>query len=232
MPIVLYAVLGTSRTLAVGPVAVVSLMTAATLGSVASSGSADYASAALTLAALSGGILILMGVLKLGFLINFISHPVIAGFITASGITIAASQLKHVFGVDATGSNLIELVGSLAKHLDDTHWITLALGLSAAFFLLWVRQGLMPLLNRLGVNATVSSVIVKTGPIAAVVGTTVVVWLFGLVEDGVSVVGAVPQSLPPLTRPNFSLELTKTLLIPAFLISIIGFVESLSLIHI
>lgn len=228
VPIVLYAVFGTSRTLAVGPVAVVSLMTAATLGTVTQSGNADYASAALTLAALSGLILIAMGIFKLGFLANFLSHPVIAGFITASGIIIATSQLKHVLGVEASGHNLLDLIGSLIQTIGNTHWITLALGISTTLFLFWVRKGLKPALLRLGASAGVSDVLTKTGPVAAVVGTTWAVWFFDLAEQGVSVVGAVPQSLPPLTVPNFSWELTEVLLGPALLISIIGFVESIS----
>ncbi|ASJ73117.1 SulP family inorganic anion transporter [Granulosicoccus antarcticus] len=228
MPILLYSVFGTSRTLAVGPVAVVSLMTAATLGKVASTGSADYASAALTLAGLSGLILIVMGVFKLGFLANFLSHPVIAGFITASGIIIATSQLKYVLGVDAGGHNLLELMSSLVGHVLDTHWITLLLGVSATLFLFWVRKGLKPLLKRLGAGEALAAALTKTGPIMAVVGTTLAVWYFDLANQGVNVVGAVPQSLPPLTLPSFSLELTKSLLVPALLISIIGFVESIS----
>ena len=95
-PIILYAIFGTSRALAVGPVAVVSLMTAAAIGQIAETGTMGYAIAALTLAFLSGAILLIMGVFRLGFLANFLSHPVIAGFITASGILIAASQLKHI----------------------------------------------------------------------------------------------------------------------------------------
>lgn len=228
VPIILYAVFGTSRTLAVGPVAVVSLMTAATLGNIASSGSADYASAALTLAALSGGILIIMGIFKLGFLTNFLSHPVIAGFITASGIIIAASQLKHILGIDASGHNLVELLESLARHIVDTHWITLLIGVSATLFLFWVRKGLKPLLRKLGASSGVADVLTKTGPVLAVVGTTLAVWYFDMANHGVSVVGSVPQSLPPFTVPGFSLELTKALFIPALLISIIGFVESVS----
>lgn len=228
VPIMLYAVLGTSRALAVGPVAVVSLMTAATLGNVANSGSADYASAALTLAGLSGLILITMGVFKLGFLANFLSHPVIAGFITASGVIIATSQLKHILGVDASGHNLIELVRSIASELLDTHWVTLVLGVSATLFLFWVRKGLKPLLQKLGARESIADVITKTGPVVAVVGTTWAVWFFDLASHGVDVVGSVPQSLPPFTLPSFSVELTKSLFIPALLISIIGFVESIS----
>ncbi|WP_243445092.1 SulP family inorganic anion transporter, partial [Phaeobacter italicus] len=113
VPILLYAVFGTSRALAVGPVAVVSLMTAASLSDIADQGTMGYAVAALSLAALSGVMLLAMGLMRLGFLANFLSHPVIAGFITASGLLIAASQLKHVFGIPAAGHNLPEIAGSL-----------------------------------------------------------------------------------------------------------------------
>ena len=110
LPIVLYAIFGTSRVLAVGPVAVVSLMTAAAVGQVAEQGTIGYGVAALTLAVMSGVILLAMGLLKLGFLANFLSHPVIAGFITAAGILIAASQLKHILGVSGSGHTLPEML--------------------------------------------------------------------------------------------------------------------------
>ena len=227
-PIILYAIFGTSRALAVGPVAVVSLMTAAAIGDVAAAGTAGYVAAAITLAALSGGILLLMGVFRLGFLANFLSHPVIAGFITASGVLIAASQLKHILGIDAGGHTLIELVESLWRHLPETNMITLGLGAAATGFLFWVRRGLKPLLLVIGLSKRAADIGTKAGPVAAVVATTVTVWLFDLDAQGVNIVGEVPQSLPPLTMPDLSLDLVQALFIPALLISIIGFVESIS----
>ena len=227
-PIILYAIFGTSRALAVGPVAVVSLMTAAAIGDVAAAGTAGYIAAAITLAALSGGILLLMGVFRLGFLANFLSHPVIAGFITASGVLIAASQLKHILGIDAGGHTLIELVESLWRHLPETNMITLGLGAAATGFLFWVRRGLKPLLLVIGLSKRAADIGTKAGPVAAVVATTVTVWLFDLDARGVNIVGEVPQSLPPLTMPDLSLDLVQALFIPALLISIIGFVESIS----
>ncbi|OKL43334.1 sodium-independent anion transporter [Pseudovibrio exalbescens] len=228
LPIVLYAIFGTSRALAVGPVAVVSLMTAAAIGQVAEAGSMGYAMAALTLAMLSGAMLLMMGVFKLGFLANFLSHPVIAGFITASGVLIAASQLKHILGVDAHGHTLWEIVVSLVRHLPETNPVTLVIGVAATLFLFWVRKGLKPLLKRLGLGPRPADVITKAGPVAAVVATTVVVWALGLDQQQVAIVGEVPQSLPPLTLPSFSLDLMTTLAVPALLVSIIGFVESVS----
>tara|TARA_R110002012_G_scaffold40529_6_gene111580 strand:- start:774 stop:2495 length:1722 start_codon:yes stop_codon:yes gene_type:complete len=228
VPILLYAVFGTSRALAVGPVAVVSLMTAAALGNIADQGTMGYAVAALTLAFLSGAILLAMGVFKLGFLANFLSHPVISGFITASGVIIAASQIKHILGISASGENLLDLLHSIFTHLGDTNWITVIIGVSATAFLFWVRKGMKPLLKSKGFSAGAADVATKAGPVAAVVVTTLFVWLFGLSDHGVRVVGAVPQSLPPLTLPDFSFGLMGALLLPAILISVIGFVESIS----
>ncbi len=228
VPILLYAVFGTSRTLAVGPVAVVSLMTAAALSNIVEQGTMGYAVAALSLAGLSGVMLLAMGLLRLGFVANFLSHPVIAGFITASGIIIAASQLKHILGINAEGHNLLDLVVSLVRHLPETNFITLVIGVAATAFLFWVRKGLKPLLVGMGVGPTVTGIAVKAGPVAVVVVTTLVVWLFGLADWGVKIVGDVPQSLPPLTFPSLDLGLLGQLVLPAFLISLIGFVESIS----
>lgn len=228
VPIMLYAVFGTSRVLAVGPVAVVSLMTAVAIGNVADAGTAGYATAALTLAGLSGAMLLAMGLLRLGFLANFLSHPVISGFITASGLLIATSQLKHLFGVEAEGHTLLEVFPSIVAHLGQVNWITLTLGGGATLFLFWVRGGLGPLLRRLGIGPKLVKVLTKTGPVLAIVATTLAVWGWGLIEAGVTVVGAVPQSLPPFTWPDTSLDLIRALILPALLISIIGFVESIS----
>lgn len=227
-PILFYAIFGTSRALAVGPVAVVSLMTAAALGKILDQGTAGYAVAALSLAFLSGSILLAMGVFRLGFVANFLSHPVIAGFITASGVLIATSQLKHILGIKGEGENLIDMVHGLITHISEVNFITLTIGVLATAFLFWVRKGLKPFLRKLGVVGTLADVLTKAGPVAGVVVTTLAVWLFGLADKGVAIVGAVPQSLPPLTMPSFSPELLKQLLLPAFLISIIGFVESIS----
>ncbi|WP_434781269.1 SulP family inorganic anion transporter [Aminobacter carboxidus] len=227
-PIMLYAIFGTSRALAVGPVAVVSLMTAAAIGNVAEQGTMGYAVAALTLAGLSGAILLAMGLLRLGFLANFLSHPVIAGFITASGILIATSQIKHILGVRAGGDTLPEMVVSLAENLIATNWITLLIGIGATGFLFWVRKGLKPMLRHLGLGPRLADMVTKAGPVLAVVVTTVAVWGLGLDAKGVQIVGVVPQGLPPLTLPSFSTNLIGLLLLPALLISVIGFVESVS----
>ncbi len=228
LPLIAYAIFGTSRALAVGPVAVVSLMTAAAVGNLALQGTAEYAAAAIVLAFMSGLFLVVMGIFRLGFLANFLSHPVIAGFITASGVLIAASQLKHIFGIQAEGHNLIELVGSLIEHLPETNLITLAIGAGAVAFLFWVRKGLKPLLMKAGLKPRLAEILAKAGPVAAVAVTTLVAFAFGLGDRGVALVGEVPQGLPPLTVPSFDMDIWMSLAGSAVLISIIGFVESVS----
>jgi sulfate permease, SulP family len=169
-----------------------------------------------------------MGVFRLGFIANFLSHPVIAGFITASGILIAASQVSHLLGIRGGGHTLVEIAESLWTHLPETNPITLVIGVAATGFLFWVRKGLKPLLLRAGLGARLSDIVAKAGPVAAVAATTLAVWGLGLAERGVSVVGAVPQGLPPLTVPSFDADIWMALAGSAALISIIGFVESVS----
>jgi SulP family sulfate permease len=228
LPLVAYAIFGTSRTLAVGPVAVVSLMTAAAVGNLALQGTAEYAAAAIVLAFLSGLMLVLMGVFRLGFIANFLSHPVIAGFITASGILIAASQLRHILGIPGGGHTLVEIAHGLWANLPATNPITLVIGAGAAAFLFWVRKGLKPLLVRIGLGPRLADIVAKAGPVAAVAVTTLAVWGFGLDKRGVAIVGSVPQGLPPFTVPSFDLDIWTALAGSAALISIIGFVESVS----
>ncbi|MDO6797534.1 SulP family inorganic anion transporter [Shimia thalassica] len=228
LPLVAYAIFGTSRALAVGPVAVISLMTAAAVGNLALQGTAEYAAAAITLAFMSGVILTVMGLFRLGFLANFLSHPVIAGFITASGVLIATSQLKHILGVDAHGHNLYELVRSLDAHIQETNMITLLIGVTSVAFLFWVRKGLKPLLLATGLPPRLADILAKAGPVVAVAATTIAVWLFDLEAKGVRIVGEVPMGLPPLSLPSFSGEIWSSLFVSALLISVIGFVESVS----
>jgi len=228
LPLVAYAIFGTSRTLAVGPVAVVSLMTAAAVGNLALVGTAEYLTAAIALAFLSGVILILMGLFRLGILANFLSHPVISGFITASGLIIAASQLKHILGVDAGGHNLLDILMALAGQLAHINLPTLVIGVSATAFLFWVRKQLKPLLVKVGLGPRLADIIAKAGPVLAVVATTLAVWGLDLQAQGVKVVGQVPSGLPGLTLPSFDLELWQQLFVSALLISIVGFVESVS----
>lgn len=228
LPIIAYALFGTSRALAVGPVAVISLMTLTAASAIAPPGSPQFIAAALILALLSGVILLAMGILKLGFLANLLSHPVVSGFITASGIIIATSQLKSILGISASGEAMPELVRTLAENAVKTNVPTLVIGVLATGFLFWVRKGLKPVLIKLGLKPRIADLTAKAGPIAAVAVSTLAVVLLDLEAQGVKVVGQIPQSLPPFTVPLFDIELWQRLAVPALLLSIIGFVESVS----
>ncbi|HSF90916.1 MAG TPA: SulP family inorganic anion transporter, partial [Paracoccaceae bacterium] len=227
-PLVIYAVFGTSRALAVGPVAVASLMTAAAVGELAAQGTPEYYGAAIALALLSGLMLGAMGLLRLGFLANFLSHPVISGFITASGIIIATSQLKHILGVNASGHNLYELVVSLVENASEVNLPTLVIGVFTTAFLFWVRKNFKPLLLKQGLRPKLADFFAKTGPVAAVAATTLAVFAMGLDKQGVKIVGQIPMGLPTPTLPPFNLSLWIEIATPALLISIVGYVETIS----
>lgn len=227
-PLVLYAVFGTSRVLAVGPVAVVSLMTATAIGEHAVAGTPEYWAVAITLAFLSGAMLLAMGLLRLGFLAHFLSHPVISGFITASALLIAVGQLKVILGVQVAGHDFVQLAAGLVQQAGQIHVVTATLGLGTTAFLFWARRGLKPLLLRLGLKPRPADLLAKAGPVAGIALTAWLTWQFQLQAHGLKIVGTVPQGLPPLTLPAWDPALWKTLAVPALLISVVGFVESVS----
>lgn len=227
-PLFAYAVLGTSSTLSVGPVAITSLMTATALAEIAQQGSVDYLSAAITLAALSGLMLLCFGLLRLGFLANFLSHTVVSAFITASAIIIALSQVSHLSGTKSEGDNIFELLGSLGAGLQNANGYTLAIGIACLLFLYMARTQGVGALERIGLSRTSAQLAAKTAPVVGVLLTIAITYRFGLQDLGVAVVGSIPRGLPQLTMPNFSMELVDKLWIPAALISIIGYVESIS----
>lgn len=228
LPLITYAVFGTSRTLSVGPVAITSLMTAAALSGVVEQGSADYLTAAIVLALLSGLFLITMGAFKAGFLANFLSHPVVSGFITASAVIIALSQLRHLLGVNTQGDNLASLSASLFLALPDINVITLGLGLCSLIFLFWVKEGGVRFLASFGLSPKSAQLISKAAPVLVVIVTITVTSLFALDTFGVAIVGTIPKGLPLFQIPVMPIELVKSLIGPAILISVIGYVESVS----
>jgi len=227
-PLLLYAIFGTSRALAVGPVAVASLMTAAAVSQFAAQGTPEYLGAATVLAMVSGLLLIGMGLLRLGFLANFLSHPVISGFITASGLQIAAGQLAPMLGISAHGENMIELLGSLVSNVGQINPYTAVIGFASLGFLFWTRSSLKRLLLTIGLGERAADILAKVGPVAAIVITTTAVWGLGLSEQGVKIVGTVPQGLPSIALPPFEMGMWISIIVPALLISVVGYVESIS----
>ncbi|HCA03928.1 SulP family inorganic anion transporter [Vreelandella alkaliphila] len=229
LPQLLYTFLGTSRTLAVGPVAIIALMTGAALSSVATPGSPDYLQAALVLSLLSGGILVAMGALKMGFFSNFLSHPVISGFLTASGILIAVSQLGSLLGISSSGFTLAERVITLLPNLPTFNPYTLVIGAGTLFFLVMMRRFGKQSLSAIGLPRALAELITKAGPVFAVIITTLAAWHWQLADQGVAIVGAIPSGLPALSFPWGDTSLWRALFIPALLISLVGFVESVSM---
>lgn len=228
VPLLAYAVLGSSRVLAVGPVAIVALMTATAVGQIAPRGTPEYLEAAILLAFLSGAMFVLMGMMRLGFLAAFLSHPVLTGFISAAGLLIAAGQLRHLLGVPAGGSTLLPILHSLVQDLPRLHGPTLLVGLVSVFFLYWSRKGLQPVLESLGFPVRVAALLGRAAPLLAVAGTTAASWAFGLGARGVATVGAIPPGLPSFTLPGLDLALWQRLALPALLITLIGYVETIS----
>jgi SulP family sulfate permease len=153
---------------------------------------------------------------------------VISGFITASGILIATGQARAILGIEAGGETLPAMLTSLAAHIGATNLPTLAIGLSAVTFLFWVRRELKPALVAMGLGLHAADLLAKTGPVVAIAVSALAVWGFDLQAAGVAIVGDIPLGLPRPSLPIFDAELWLALAGPAALISLIGFVESVS----
>ncbi|HAE47060.1 MAG TPA: sodium-independent anion transporter, partial [Tistrella mobilis] len=203
LPLIAYAAFGSSRTLAVGPVAVISLMTAAATAEAAAATGIAPAAAALLLAGLSGLMLLAMAALRLGFVANFLSHPVVGGFITASGLLIALGQTGHLLGVSARGDTLPAILTALYDGLTSRgiNLPTLVVGGLSLIFLFWCRKRLKPLLVKAGFGPRAADAVAKAAPAVAVLASILAVGQLDLAAAGVKVVGALPAGLPPLTLP-------------------------------
>lgn len=224
----LYFLFGTSNTLSVAPVAVVSLMTAAALAKLDLTTTSEYVAAAFTLTFLSGVLLLGLGLLRLGFMANFISHPVISAFVTASAIIIALSQVRHLLGIEASGQTVVELVPALLMNSTQLNWVSLALGLASVAGILWCRTGLKKLLEQRGVSDSLAMTLSRSGPLLVTLIAALLAYLLDLGRYGVELLGAIPAGLPDLYMPGLTVEQLRSLASSALLISIIGFVESVS----
>lgn len=172
-----------------------------------------------------------MGAARLGFLANFLSHPVVSGFVSASGLLIAASQLKHLLGISLQGDTLTQLLPRLASQLGQVHLATALMGLGAVVALLAARKWIKPALHRLGASPMTADLVAKAAPVTVLLLSIALAAGLQLAEQGVRVVGLVPQGMPPLKLPMLSdqsLTVIRELLVPALLISLVGFVESVS----
>ena len=228
LPLILYALFGTSRTLSVGPAALTSLITASAAGTLAQGDPQLFIQAAIGMGLLSGLFLVAMAILRLGWLTNLLSHPVITGFISGCAILIAASQLKHLLRIDASGEELLTLAQTLGQQLPQTHWLTLGISLIAIVCLLIPKYLTAPL-KATRLPGWLVAFISKCGPILAVLVTTLLTVSLSLDSHGLAVVGAIPEGLPHFTLPGLGREHWQNLITPAALLALIGFVESISL---
>lgn len=228
VPLMIYAALGSSRVLAVGPVAIVSLLVANSIADIGDGQNALFVAGAL--ASLSGLILMALGFARLGFLVNFVSHPVIAGFSSAAALVIAISQIKTVLGFDIPRSeSVIDTVSYAVTHLGETNPASLALAsLAVVLLVLWprlfARSGQAPETASLSLG-----VLGKAGPLVVVTIGISAVAIFRLdLTKGVGIVGAIPQGLPGLTMPRPDWQLWSDLLSTAFVIALVGYMESIA----
>jgi sulfate permease, SulP family len=227
LPAILYPLIGTSRVLAVGPVAVDSLMVAAAIANSSPQNTSAYLALAVTLAFLVGAIEIIMGLLRLGFLVNFLSRSVTSGFISGAAVIIGFSQVKHLLGlkIPATES-FSELVTLIVRNLSQTNWLTLALGIASVGILAYFNRPLVKQLKQRGWSDRQILPISKSAPLVVVIIGTLLVW--GLHLDkvaGIKVVGNIPAGLSSLTLPLLDWQTLNSLLPAAVAISLVGYME-------
>lgn len=215
VPLVVYALIGSSRQLAVGPVAIVSLVSATALAQVAEEGTAGYLTAAAVLAVLVGGVHLVVGLIRAGFLVRLLSHPVLVGFTAAAAVIIGTSQVRHVLGTTPDrAEGWLGTVGAIVASLGGVHLPTVLLGIGALGLMLLVRK------LRPGAPVALVAVVVTAGASA----------IFGLADRGVDVVGDIPAGLPPVTIPDPSTiaELVGMLLPSALTITLVGVLEAIA----
>jgi len=229
LPLVAYALLGSSMTLAVGPVAIISLMTASALTPLAVAGSDEYVVLAMMLALMSGVMLFIAGLMRLGFLAYFLSHSVISGFISGTAILITLGQLKYLLGMPLPSGSALGMVAALPTALQRINPSAATMGISAIVFLIFARTGLPPILNMLGVAPRVGAMLSRLAPMLAIIVATTYCAMNQIDQTAqVSIVGAVPSGLPALALPSIHINALQALALPALLISLVGFVESVS----
>jgi SulP family sulfate permease len=220
VPLVVYAIFGTSRQLSVGPGAMIALLVSSGVAKLAETGSENFIALAILLALMVGVIQLLLGVLRLGFLVNFLSHPVVSGFTSAAALIIGMSQLKHLLGIEMQRSEYIYvIVRSAAENLSGTHVPTLLLGLAGMATILLIKRYAK----------------VIPGALVAVILGIVAVVVLGLAATGMKIVGDVPSGLPmpslpmDLSDPAPLLVQVRSLLPIAFTIALVGFMQSIAI---
>lgn len=211
VPLLIYAVFGTSRQLAVGPVAMVSLLVLAGVGEIAEVGSTRFIQLAILTAFGVGLVQFLMGLFRMGFLVNFLSHPVLSGFTSAAALIIGASQIKNLLGLNLPRTNYVhEIIAGLVQQISEIDPLTTAIGVGAIVSIILLRKWK------------------KTFPSAlfVVLLGTLITYGFGFAEQGVKIVGEIPNGLPSFTANFVSLRDLQLLIPTILVISLISYMES------
>ena len=217
LPMIIYAFTGSSTTLSIGPVAIISMMVFSALQPVFAVGSTAYIEAACLLAIMVGIISLILGLFRFGFLIQLISHPVIKSFIIASALLIALGQFKFLLDIPLQTNNIPEFIGSLVNNFHHISFLSVGVSLAAISILVflpkWVRSDFLN----------------KTIPLLLVLSSIIVVYAFNLDQHGLKTVGIIPTGLPSFHFPTWNFDLVQKLLPSAFIIAMISFVESLAI---
>jgi len=215
LPPMVAAIFGSSRQLATGPVAVVSLMTAASLEPIAALGSEGFLVYATMLAVMVGVFQMTLGVFRLGVLVDFLSHPVVIGFTAAGAIIIGTSQLGKLFGVtvEKSAHHYETVYHMIQAALTDTHWPTLIISILSFVFIVGLRKW----------RPTLPVVLI------AVVITTLISKVLGYADFGGAIVGDIPKGLPKFSIPEFNFDIVMQLATSAVVISLVGFMEAISI---
>ena len=217
LPMIIYAFTGSSTTLSIGPVAIISMMVFSALQPLFAVGSTAYIEAACLLAIMVGIISLILGLFRFGFLIQLISHPVIKSFIIASALLIALGQFKFLLDIPLQTNNIPEFIGSLVNNFHHISFLSVGVSLAAISILVflpkWVRSDFLN----------------KTIPLLLVLSSIIVVYAFSLDQHGLKTVGIIPTGLPSFHFPTWNFDLVQELLPSAFIIAMISFVESLAI---
>ena len=230
LPLLGYALFGSSSVLSVGPVAVLALMTAHALTPLATPGSAEYITGAILIAALSGIFLFAMGMMRLGILSNLLSHPVIHGFVSGAATLIIIGQISPLVGIQSGGDTAFELLLNTIQQLPQAVPLTATVGVTAVLILTAAKLWLGITLVKLGMRARRARLLTRIVPMLVVLAAIGLTAALGLDKE-MAVVGTIPPGLPAISLPEFDWNLTYRLLLPALIIALLGFVESLSIAH-
>jgi len=225
-PMIAYAAFGSSQHLQVGPTAVISLMTAAAIAMLPEG---TRIAGAAVLAVLTGVIVMIMGLLRGGFIMNFVSRSVVSAYITGAAFLIIISQIKHILGIQADGTTALEILKNLSGELSNINGVTVIVGVVCFLFFWAASKYFAYIFFKLGLKSKWERLLARLSPMIAIIGSIAVTYFMGLSQKyGLNIVGEIPKGLPLLTFPPMNFELVKLLWIPALILGTVAFVDGMS----